>query len=127
MYYHTLIITLFSFLKTPTVSDEKAMASVSLARQICISSAHRVGELFIAQNSVYGFERMNTCYLHWIVIALFSMMDDLDNPKSHSSFVWLCKAAYAISERRAFSRAAFRLVQLMTKQTNGVIPPEILK
>lgn len=123
MCYHTQIVTILSPLSVPPPdSDETTAASAKSARETCLSAARAVGELMEIQKSNWGFHPMNVVNMQWIVVALFVLMDDLDNPDSLTHFVELCVAATYPARRWLLLKGMFRLVQITARQKHKNLP-----
>ncbi|KAF5862069.1 hypothetical protein ETB97_012216 [Aspergillus alliaceus] len=127
MCYHTLIMSTFSFFKTPVPdADQTAFEFVSRAQQTCISSARIVSDLVDIHMTRWGTERETVPDIHWIYTALFILIDDLNEEKSHNAFLHLAKAALSFGRRWLLTKGMFRLVQIATNQANGFLPPDII-
>ncbi|KAF9895160.1 hypothetical protein FE257_000062 [Aspergillus nanangensis] len=127
MNYHTLITIAFAFLKTPILgADQKTLLSVSCARQKCIQSAQAVSESVTIHQSQWGIDRGAANDMQYICTALFMLVDDLDDEKSHDAFLNLAKSAVSFGGRWLLTKGMFRLVQIATVQANKSLSPEIV-
>ncbi|KAL4902736.1 hypothetical protein BDW74DRAFT_169327 [Aspergillus multicolor] len=115
MYRHSMILTIYVFLKTPPPdADPTTLSSVAAARQVCIDSTHAVRDLVAIHESRWGLSRMSTTDMHFISIASQMLIDDLSNEKSYAAFLTLCRAA--LSAGRAIS----------TLQASPPLPQDII-
>jgi len=100
MYYHTIIMSVFAFLKAPVPNaDEATIEPVTSARKKCISSAHIVSDLVAIHRSQWGIHRETASDMQYICVALFVLIDDFDEEKSHNAFLNLAKAAVSFGGR----------------------------
>lgn len=124
MYYHTIIITLFGYLKTPTNSDEASIAAASSAREECTRSACHVADMFKSHRTHWAINRAPSAYLQWATISLFTLLDDLETPRSRSAFMGLCAALRSLSLRWFLAKGILRLAQLTAKERHVDLPAE---
>ncbi|KAL4913291.1 hypothetical protein BDW62DRAFT_168059 [Aspergillus aurantiobrunneus] len=128
MYYHLIIMSGFGFLKVPVPdADQVTLESISAARETCIVSARAISDLVAIYRSRWGPDRATCSDAQYICIALFMLMDDLDNQVSHSAFLNLARAAMAMSARWLLLKGMFRQVQIITFQSNETLSPDIVK
>ncbi|OJJ01995.1 hypothetical protein ASPVEDRAFT_41521 [Aspergillus versicolor CBS 583.65] len=127
MQYHTIIMTVFAFLKTPDPADPPRMLSRATARHRCISAAHAVSRLVATLKAHWGADRHVYSDHHFICVALFMLIDDLAQKPSHDAFLILATAALPLSSRSLILKGMFRQVQVMTIQANASLSPQITR
>ncbi|RAL10958.1 Zn(II)2Cys6 transcription factor [Aspergillus homomorphus CBS 101889] len=127
MYHHTLIMTIYAFLKTPPPdADEATLESASSARQQCMTSARTVSGLVGVYWARWGMTRMTCSDMQCITMSLYTLKDDLDDEKSHQAFRALRKTAMPFCERWLILKGIF-LVQISTMQTKENLPKDCLE
>lgn len=126
MYYHTIVITMYVFLKTaPPNADMHTLQSADEARQICLSSAHAISQLIETQQQNWGADPGPAANAHWVTIALCVLMEDLKNAESHVAFMKLCKAHIHSAKRWPLPRGMVRMIQLTAQRMDGPLPDDV--
>lgn len=123
MYYHTIVITLFSFLKKSEDSKEGSSVSKDSANE-AFSSARAIAQLMETQRLTWGIQILPSSSIQWITVSLFTLLDDMDEPESIKAFVSLCVAAKAASRRWPLGKGMLRAVQLQARQAGVSLPME---
>lgn len=124
IYYYSIVMTLFRFLKAPIGSDEASMATASHARCICIQSAYHVTELINKHRLHWRLRRMTPSCLQWISISLFSLLDDLHNTTSCAAFVTLCAAIRSSSNCCILAKEVLLRVHSSASKAGIKLPQE---
>lgn len=125
MYYHTTIMVLFGLLKSPLKSPERArLISPEDARETCIDSALRVAHMIRMHRTKWSIEYISASAIHWVAIALFTLLDNLDESRSRDAFVDLCFVARLLSRRWLLAKGTLRMIQITAKQMNIQLPTE---
>jgi hypothetical protein len=125
MYYHTTIMVLFGLLKNPPKSSERAgLISPEEARETCIDSALRVAHMIRMHRTKWGIEYISATAMHWVAIALFTLLDNLNEPRSRGAFVELCFVARVFSRRWILAKGILRMIHITAKQMNIQLPTE---
>lgn len=126
MYYHAVIVTIWARLKEAPRDAQSSSVEISKrAKEICLSSSHKIAELASIQKSRWGFEDMSNTIIQWVCVAMFILMEDLEDPGSQSDFLILAKAATSFAKRWLLHKGMFRLVQLSTQRTVKDMPSDI--
>ncbi|EED20758.1 conserved hypothetical protein [Talaromyces stipitatus ATCC 10500] len=127
MYYHTIIITMYAFLKTiPSEADDRLLERAERAQQICLSSAHTVAQLTKAQQLHWGPDPGPLANAHFITISLYVLMEDLKTPESHQAFMSLCRAHIHYARRWPLHRGTARMVQLTAQRMKDPLPHDVV-
>ncbi|PYH90331.1 hypothetical protein BO71DRAFT_334734 [Aspergillus ellipticus CBS 707.79] len=126
LHYHCVVMSALAFLRTPMPdADQATLDSISSARQKCISSAQAVSDLVFIHGSQWGIDRMSVSDMQFISVAMFTLVDDLGNEKSHNAFLNLANALMSVSKRWVLTKGMFRMVQVTTMQANESLSPEV--
>ncbi|KUL85410.1 hypothetical protein ZTR_07032 [Talaromyces verruculosus] len=127
MYYHTIIITMYAFLKTlPPDADGRLLDWAERARQICLSSAHKVAQLTESQQLHWGPDPAPLANAHFINISLYILMEDLRTAESHHAFMSLCRAHVHYAKRWPLHRGTVRMVQLTAQRMKDPLPHDVV-
>jgi hypothetical protein len=127
MYYHTIIITMYAFLKTvPPDADDRLLEWAERARQICLSSAHKVAQLMERQQLHWGPDPAPLANAHFINISLYILMEDLRTAESHHAFMSLCQAHVHYAKRWPLHRGTVRMVQLTAQRMKDPLPHDVV-
>jgi hypothetical protein len=127
MYYHTIIITMYAFLKTmPPNADDRLLEWAERARQICLSSAHAVAQLMETQQLHWGPDPGPLANAHFINISLYILMEDLKTAESHHAFISLCRAHIHYAKRWPLHRGTVRMVQLTAQRMKDPLPHDVV-
>ncbi|CRG86953.1 Nitrogen assimilation transcription factor nirA [Talaromyces islandicus] len=127
MYYHTIVITLYAFLKTaPSNADVHTLKSADEARRICLSSAHAIGQLIETQQQAWGPDPGPVANAQWMTIAQCILMEDLQNAESHAAFMKLCNAHMHAAKRWLLPRGTMRMIQLTAQRMGDPLPDDVV-
>lgn len=127
MYCHTIVITMYAFLKTaPSNADIHVLKSADEARQICLSSAHAIGRLIERQQQNWGADPSPVVNAQWVTIALCILMEDLKKAESHTAFMRLCKAHIHPAKRWPLPRGMVRMIQLTAQRMDDPLPDDVV-
>ncbi|PWY85936.1 hypothetical protein BO70DRAFT_395068 [Aspergillus heteromorphus CBS 117.55] len=127
-YYHSIIMVSFAFLRTRAPQDDETTEkSIESAREKCISSAHIVSDLVNIHRNQWGIERVALFDIQFISVALYNLLDDLRDEKSHAAFRNLAKAMMVHIPRWKMARGMFRLIQIAMTQLRAYQPPDIVE
>ncbi|KAH8692094.1 hypothetical protein BGW36DRAFT_41532 [Talaromyces proteolyticus] len=125
MYYHSTIMVLFGFLKHPLKRPEQArIISPEHAREACIESALQIAQMIRSHRTKWGIEYISATAVYWVAVALFTLLDDLDNPNSRDAFIDLCFVARVFSRRWLVAKGILRMLQITANQMNIDFPVE---
>ncbi|OJJ48145.1 hypothetical protein ASPZODRAFT_62889 [Penicilliopsis zonata CBS 506.65] len=117
MYYHTIIMTLYGFLRHPEPSmPALALANAASARARCVESARTVAQLVHTHHVKWGGQQVPAVYVHWITVALFTLLEELDQAECRAAFLSLSRSAQSLWRRWPLSIGTFRLVQLSAER-----------
>ena len=126
MFYHTQIMTVWSAIRVPPPgADKDTLSKAEYAREQCLESARAVSELIEIQRLNWGLDPMTVTNMQWVIVALFTLMDDLGNPDSSAEFFKLCTAATYPARRWPLVKGMFRLVQITARQKHKDLPEDI--
>ncbi|KAH8691609.1 hypothetical protein BGW36DRAFT_305078 [Talaromyces proteolyticus] len=127
MYYHSIIITIYAFLKTaPPDADSHMLGWAEQSRQMCLSSAHAINQLIEIQQSSSRSDPGPVVNAQWITIALCILMEDLQNPDNHKAFMNLCKAHGYFAQRLPLAKGMVRMVQLTAQRMDRPLPGDVV-
>lgn len=127
MYYHSIIITMYAFLKNMEANaDKRALENTKRAQQICLSSAHTISRLTEIQQSYWGADPAPVSNAHFITISLCILMEDLKNPESHIAFMKLCRSHIHFAKRWPVHRGTVRMVQLTAQRMKDPLPHDVV-
>ncbi|KAF9895330.1 hypothetical protein FE257_000234 [Aspergillus nanangensis] len=132
MYYHTITLTIFGFLKTPPMrhhpndppSSSYPSIPPSRAHSICRSSARAIAHLIRRHQQAWGVDRMPVRNVQWITAALFTLLDGLDDSDNREAFIGLTVSAKAFSRRWGSSKGLLRTVEAVAQKTETGLPTE---
>ncbi|KAJ5717368.1 hypothetical protein N7488_003014 [Penicillium malachiteum] len=130
--YHSLIQTMFGFLKDipkddeeNETEDEEWEAKVrQRANRMCIDAARQSGRIIDMYRDEWTFDRMPPVNVHRITVSMFTLLQDMEEAASREAFVSLSVAAKGFSNRWPLGKAMLRLVQLTAKQMEVKLPQE---
>lgn len=120
------MVTIWARLKEAPKDAQASSVEISKrAKETCLSSSHKIAHLVGIQKSRWGFEYMSNTIIQWVCVAMFILMEDLDNPHSQTDFLTLASAATSFASRWLLHKGMFRLVQLTTQRTVSQVPTDI--
>ncbi|KKK16277.1 hypothetical protein ARAM_003168 [Aspergillus rambellii] len=129
VYYHTIMMTIYRVLNTQpscmTATNHDAIISPVHAQEVCLSSARHIAHLTQIYHSRWGLDRMPGINIHWIMAALLTLLETLDDPASRAAFISLTVAARALSRRWEPTRGLFHTIQTTAQQYGVLLPAEI--
>lgn len=125
MYYHATIMVLFGLLKTPYRYPSRPMIiTPNEARETCVESALQITQMIRIYRSKWGIDFISGTAVYWVSIALFVLLDELENPSNRRAFTDLCSVAKALSKQWFLMRGILRMLQITAKQMHISLPPE---
>ena len=108
-------MTIFGFLKTPIDSEPSSVDSAKPAQGRCVCSAREVARLVEAFSSRWGLKFLLLLFTRYVTVALFTLLEALDEDESRASFLQLCVIARSFAHRFPIGKGMLRLVQLSAK------------
>lgn len=125
MYYHATIMVLFGLLKTSYRYPSRPMIiTPNEARETCVESAHHIAQIIHLYRSKWGIELISGTSVYWISIALFVLLDELENPSHRRAFIELCSVAKVLSKQWFLMKGILRMLQITARQMHIILPPE---
>lgn len=125
MYYHGTIMVLFGFLKTSYRFPSRPMIiTPHEARETCVESAHQIAQMIRLYRSKWGIEFISGTAVYWVSIALFVLLDELENPSHRRAFIDLCSMAKVLSRQWFLMKGILRMIQITARQMHISLPPE---
>jgi hypothetical protein len=94
------------------------------ARETCVESALKITQMIRLYRSKWSIEFISGTTVYWVSIALFVLLEELDNPFSRRAFIDLCSAAKVFSKQWFLAKSILRMVQVTARQMNIRLPPE---
>lgn len=124
MYYHAILVAIFSYLDER--GEEKGKHSQrEHYSDVLPSSAREVARLVSIQRSTYGVHGFPSFSMDWMTRGLLALLNDIDDPKSREAFLGLFDTAVLASRRWEHARHALRAVQLTAEQKGIRLQAEI--
>ncbi|RAL03229.1 putative C6 transcription factor [Aspergillus ibericus CBS 121593] len=125
MYHDSIIMAMYEHLKdpAPTIGPPPTI-SPAQARETCFSSARNVARLIRSHRSCWGFDRMPVSNIQCITAALFTLLDDLEEPNNREAFITLSVAAKAFSRRWESSRTVLGTLRTTAHERGVTLPSE---
>jgi hypothetical protein len=125
MYYHATIMVLFGLLKTSYRYPSRPMTiTPHEARETCVESALQVAQMIRLYRSKWGLEFISGTAVYWVAIALFVLLDELENPSNRRAFIDLCSMAKVLSKQWFLMKGILRMLQITARQMHISLPPE---
>jgi hypothetical protein len=125
MYYHATIMVLFGLLKTPYRYPSRPMTITPYeARETCVESALQITQMIRLYRLKWGIEFISGTAVYWVSIALFVLLDELENPSSRRAFIDLCSVAKVLSKQWFLMKSILRMLQITARQMHISLPPE---
>lgn len=126
--YHTIIQTIFGFVKDlPKAEGDNSNAlqkTRQKARELCLAAAQENAHLIDLYRDLWSLDYMPPVNIHWVTVSMFTLLESLDDPSNHDAFVSLSIAAKAFSHRWPLGKGMLRLIQVTSKQMGVTLPPE---
>lgn len=125
MYYHATIMVLFGLLKTSYRYPSRPMViTPHEARETCVESALQIAQMIRLYRSKWGIEFISGTAVYWVSIALFVLLDELDNPSNRRAFIDLWSMAKVLSKQWFLMKGILRMLQITARQMRISLPPE---
>lgn len=125
MYYHATIMVLFGLLKTSYRYPSRPMIiAPHEARETCVESALQVAQMIRLYRSKWGLEFISGTAVYWVSIALFVLLDELENPSNRRAFIDLCSTAKVLSKQWFLMKGILRMLQITARQKRISLPLE---
>ncbi|PWY86774.1 hypothetical protein BO70DRAFT_333218 [Aspergillus heteromorphus CBS 117.55] len=126
MYYHSIIMTMYEHLKHPSPNPHSSqqITSPHQVREMCFSSARNIAQLMRIHRSCWGVDRMPVSNIQCITGGLFTLLDDLEEPRNREAFITLSIAAKSFSRRWESSRVVLQSLRTTARQRGVVLPSE---
>lgn len=125
MYYHATIVVLFGLLKNPYRYPVRPMTiTPHEARETCVESALKIAQMIRLYRSKWSIEFISGTAVYWVSIALFVLLEELNNPFSRHAFIELCTAAKVLSKQWFVAKSILRMVQITARKMNIILPLE---
>ncbi|KAI9923927.1 hypothetical protein MW887_008233 [Aspergillus wentii] len=106
MYYHSMILRMFSIIRRTTNIDARQRA-----HETCLSSARTISKLMHLHRSACGADHIPVLNFQWVTDALLILLDRLSDAKDRDAFINLNVAAKALGRRWPLGKKMLRLVQ----------------
>ncbi|KAL4905474.1 hypothetical protein BDW74DRAFT_152697 [Aspergillus multicolor] len=134
MHYHTVMAAVYGLFRgQPTCMLNSSALSPKLREAMrfpvhamngCLSSARKIAQLTLVHRSNWGSDRMPGINVPYIVAALFSLLEGLDNPVNRDAFISLVVAAGTLSPRWPCAKGHLRNLQSTAQQRKIALPAE---
>ncbi|KAI2969823.1 hypothetical protein CBS147352_2455 [Aspergillus niger] len=94
MLYHTVVIVLWGLLKKEDTEDENNIKITrEAAKKACVDSALAIVNLLRIHRTRWGPDHISPTTIHWVSMALFTLVEELDNSEHRNAFTELCVSA----------------------------------
>ncbi|RAL14755.1 Zn(II)2Cys6 transcription factor [Aspergillus homomorphus CBS 101889] len=124
-FYHTLMIMLWGLLKEESDEDDSGdNATATTARRLCVDSALAIVRLLRIHRARWGVDYISPTTIHWVSMALFTLLEQLDNPEHKTSFTELCVFARALSRKWTLMKGIMRMLQVSAQKNSVMLPPD---
>ncbi|GKZ24284.1 hypothetical protein AbraIFM66951_011192 [Aspergillus brasiliensis] len=123
MYHHAIIMRIYEPLKEYSTMPVPTISPVR-AREMCFSSARNIAHLMRIHRSCWGLDRMPVSIIQCITEALFTLLDDLEEPNNREAFITLSIAAKAFSRRWESSRTILGTLRTTAQAKRLALPSE---
>ncbi|GLA18851.1 hypothetical protein AnigIFM62618_006506 [Aspergillus niger] len=125
MLYHTVVIVLWGLLKKEATDDENNIKITrEAAKKACVDSALAIVNLLHIHRTRWGPDHISPTTIHWVSMALFTMVEDLDNSEHRNAFTKLCVTARAFSQKWTLMKGILRMLQVSAQKYGLTLPPE---
>lgn len=94
------------------------------ARETCVESALKIAQMIRLYRSKWSIEFISGTAVYWVSIALFVLLEELNNPFSRHAFIELCTAAKVLSKQWFVAKSILRMVQITARKMNIILPLE---
>ncbi|KAL4751027.1 hypothetical protein BDW72DRAFT_174562 [Aspergillus terricola var. indicus] len=133
MHYHTIMSAVYGLFRGQAVNTSapaermkfyEAIKSPIHALDGCLSSARKVAQLTLVHRSRWGADRMPANNIPYIITALFSLLEFIDDPINRDAFISLVVAAGAFSQRSPVTKGYMRTLQNTARERKISLPAE---
>ncbi|GFN20833.1 hypothetical protein AtubIFM55763_002646 [Aspergillus tubingensis] len=121
MYYHNICITITELAKTAEHGTQERHLR---PKEMSLSAARQIAGLMEIHRSTWGIDIFPASHIHWIAVAMFTLLGQLDVSANQEAFINLCVAAKVASRRWPLARGTLRTVQVTAKKLGVRLPPE---
>ena len=121
MKYHAAIATIFGLIK-PLPDPKDQVISIENARYLRQSAARNIRDLLNSHRCQWTTNWMPMNYAQYATVALFSLLEGLDDDENAAAFIDLCIILCALSRRWLLAKGMLRLIQL-TARLKGIVLP----
>ncbi|KAL4804735.1 hypothetical protein BDV18DRAFT_142404 [Aspergillus unguis] len=125
--YKVFRIHPLSVSKLPDLSTNirEAITSPKRAWEACLSSARQLAQLTLVHRSNWGCDRMSPANLPGIMVALYVLLEALEEPVNRDGFTSLVVALGAYTRRCEITKFLLRNLKNTAREREAVLPPEI--
>ncbi|KAL4885816.1 hypothetical protein BJY04DRAFT_117494 [Aspergillus karnatakaensis] len=133
MYHHAILAAVYGFLKTQlfyipnTIALHRvipqALVSQVHVSEACFASARKVAQLTLVHRSSWG-SYMPAANVHYIIVALYALLDGLDDPVNCDAFVSLTSAAGAFAQRWGCAKELLKGLMETARRREVQLPRE---
>ncbi|KAI2897588.1 hypothetical protein CBS63078_7910 [Aspergillus niger] len=125
MLYHTVVIVLWGLLKKEDTEDENNIKITrEAAKKACVDSALAIVNLLRIHRTRWGPDHISPTTIHWVSMALFTLVEELDNSEHRNAFTELCVTARAFSQKWTLMKGILRMLQVSAQKNGFILPPE---
>ncbi|KAL4894869.1 hypothetical protein BDV59DRAFT_175146 [Aspergillus ambiguus] len=126
MYYHTILMTIYAPLKIQANNADPKPIEITPfdARNVCLASARAVAGLIRIHQKQWGLDRMPVRNIQWVAAALFTLLDDLEQPDNRAAFISLTVSAKALSRRWGSCKLILQAVEATAHDSKTFLPTE---
>ncbi|KAE8152325.1 hypothetical protein BDV25DRAFT_151336 [Aspergillus avenaceus] len=125
MYYHAILINLYTPHKTPQPTTQPQQINPSQAQKITLTSARSIEQWMRIYRTSWGLDPMPIFNIQWIKAALFTLLEGLSDPENKEAFISLLVAAKAFSRRFEKTRGLLLALQDAARRLEVVLPAEV--
>lgn len=122
MRYHNAILIMFGFI-TPIIKESESTTKHRI-RCLRISSARHIGTILNQFRSLWPVECMPMAAMQYATIALFTLVENLDDVQNQKAFTDTVITLRAFARRWQFAKGLLRLVQLTTLKQETLLPSD---
>jgi hypothetical protein len=122
MRYYNTIMVMFGLVTSHV--EENDTATKDRIKRLRMSSAYHIGALLNLHRSQWPVERMPMAFMQYSTLALFTLLDDLEDEQNQTSFVENLIALRALARRWQMAKGMLRLVQLTAIKHDAPLPKE---
>lgn len=123
MRYDTTILIMFGFIKLDLDTDPIS-ADDDKIRELRFSSARRICTLLNRSRAQWPLEYMPMNSMQWSTVALFTLLEGLDDNQNTQPFVDLCVVLRSLARCWQLAKGMMRLVQLTVVEMAVTLPAE---